>query len=321
MTPIDRFERHLPDHLAELANAHVPDYFDDLLTQTRRSRQRPAWTFIERWLPMALLTQSGARVRPMRHTWQLLVIAALTLALVAGLVVAGARLLLPKPPDQGLHGLVTIPTLELADTWGPDRVAGLSKPSFMDIGPDGNLYVVNAGNSEILVLDPTGSVVNRWGTKGTGEGQFDFLSDAADPYSAIGGVAVAADGSVYVADTVNDRVQEYTSSGEFVRQWGGFGPADGQFLHPFDLAVGPEGDIFVVDDRRGDIQGFAADGTWLTTIGGYGAGDGQLNNTGGLDVNAAGTVLNADYGNHRHPGLGSGARLPVVARSRDRWRV
>lgn len=84
-----------------------------------------------------------------------------------------------------------------------------------------------------------------------------------------------------------------------MRQWGGFGPADGQFLSPFDVAVGPAGDVFVVDDRRGDIQGFAADGTWLTTIGSYGTGEGQLNDTGGIDVDASGSILNADFDNHR----------------------
>ncbi len=146
---------------------------------------------------------------------------------------------------------------------------------------------------------PTGNVIRRWGTRGTGEGQFDFLRNAADPYSAIGGVAVAGDGSVYVADTVNDRVQQFTSSGKFVRQWGTFGPADGQFLSPFDVAVGPAGNVFVVDERRGDIQGFTADGTWLTTIGSYGADDGQLSNTGGVDVAASGAILNADFDNHR----------------------
>ncbi len=280
MTPIDRFERHLPDRLTELADPHVPDYFDDLLTQTARSRQRPAWTFLERWIPMALLTQSGARVRPLRHTWQLLVVLAVTLALVAGLAVVGARLLLPPSPDQGFNGLVTVPTLELSDTWDTTTIDGLSGPGFMDVGPDGNLYVVNAGNSEILVLDPAGTVIGRWGTKGAGEGQFDFQKDAADPDSAGGGLAVGTDGSIYVADSVNDRVQQFTADGGFVRQWGGFGPANGQFLSPFDVAIGPTGDVFVVDDRRNDVQRFAADGTWLATVGGQGTGDGQMNNTG-----------------------------------------
>src|SRR5690606_29785605 len=52
MIPIDRFERRLQDSLADLAGAQVPPYVTDLLARTARQRQRPAWTFPERWLPM-----------------------------------------------------------------------------------------------------------------------------------------------------------------------------------------------------------------------------------------------------------------------------
>ena len=52
MMPTNRFERQLPVLLDELAQARTPDYFDDLLRLTARTRQRPAWTLLERWLPM-----------------------------------------------------------------------------------------------------------------------------------------------------------------------------------------------------------------------------------------------------------------------------
>ena len=52
MMPNERFERQLPELLTELAAPRTPDYFDDLLGQTAATRQRPAWTFLERWLPM-----------------------------------------------------------------------------------------------------------------------------------------------------------------------------------------------------------------------------------------------------------------------------
>ncbi len=303
MNTFDTTPERLTSGLSDLVGTAAPDYHDDILRRVARTRQRPAWTFPERWIPMALIAHPGARSRPRapqrtwRQTWRLLAVAAVTLAIMAGLAIAGA--LRGPSPDPYLNGLVTIPKLELQDTWGPDAIDGLSKPSFMDVGPDGQLYVVNAGANEVLVLSPAGTLVRRWGTTGTGEAQFDFLRDATDPFSAIGGVAVGADGSVAVTDTVNDRVQQFTSDGTFIRQWGTFGPDDGQFLEPIDVAVGPDGTLAVVDDRRDDIQTFRSDGTWLATIGGHGAKPGQLANTGGVDVDAAGTILNADYDNQR----------------------
>lgn len=52
----DRFDRRLPDLLHELAGTD-DDFLDEVLQRTVRTRQRPAWTFPERWLPMADATR------------------------------------------------------------------------------------------------------------------------------------------------------------------------------------------------------------------------------------------------------------------------
>ena len=48
----DGFERTLSDWLDEQAGRGVPDYLDEVLARTTRTRQRPAWSSLERWLPM-----------------------------------------------------------------------------------------------------------------------------------------------------------------------------------------------------------------------------------------------------------------------------
>src|SRR4029078_9915810 len=58
MTTFDRIERRLPELIEELASATVPDYFDDMLRHTSRSRQRPAWSALERWLLMGVIDRS-----------------------------------------------------------------------------------------------------------------------------------------------------------------------------------------------------------------------------------------------------------------------
>ena len=232
----------------------------------------------------------------------------------------GLAALLPSPAQESAsqeESPSAAPTalaasIELLDTFDAST-SELSIPRGMDVGPDGELYVVNAGASEVLVLDPDGSVLRRWGSQGSDEGQFNFRRDPNDPISDYGGIAVGADGLVYVADTANRRIQVFEADGPFVRQWGRFGSGDGQFLDPIDLAVGPDGTVYVVDDQRDDIQEFAPDGTFLRVIGSHGTSPGQLNFTGGVYVNDEGTIYNADWGNDRAQAWSSdGASLWVV---------
>lgn len=59
-TPIDPFERRLPRAFTDLAEARTPDYLIDILGQTARTRQRPAWAIPGRWNPMLNLTHRPA---------------------------------------------------------------------------------------------------------------------------------------------------------------------------------------------------------------------------------------------------------------------
>jgi outer membrane protein assembly factor BamB len=179
------------------------------------------------------------------------------------------------------------------------KTSSLDHPAGMDVGRDGNLYVVDARSSRILVLAPSGKVVSSWGSKGSGPGQFDFVRDPSDENSDIGGVAVDTTGFVYVTDTANRRVEKFTTNGTFVRQWGRFGDGDGQFLEPFDVDVARDGSVYVVDDTRDDVQKFDRDGGFIAHIGHHGTGPGELNFTSSVEVDQNGLVYNADWNNNR----------------------
>jgi hypothetical protein len=135
MTPIDPFERHLPSRLEQLAEPQVPAYLDDLLARTSRDRQRPAWTFLERWLPMALITNTGARPRPLRSAWMLLLLAAVSVALIAGLAIAGTRVIGLVGPIERLNGNAVV-------TPGDSQVLAYSVFERGDY--DGDVYTIHA---------------------------------------------------------------------------------------------------------------------------------------------------------------------------------
>src|SRR6188472_2853030 len=73
--------------------------------------------------------------------------------------------------------------------------------------------------------------VKRWGSNGTGEGQFISLAD----------VALDTSGNVFVTDTSNNRVQKFDSNGNFITKWGSTGTGNGQFNGSEGIVVDPSG--------------------------------------------------------------------------------
>jgi hypothetical protein len=100
----DRFQQELPDLLAAIAVARLPDYTEDLLAQTAATRQRRRWTFFERWPGMDAVAY---RVSVPSFPWRPLVVAALAMALVAAAVlIAGSQTRLPGPFGPARNGVL-----------------------------------------------------------------------------------------------------------------------------------------------------------------------------------------------------------------------
>jgi DNA-binding beta-propeller fold protein YncE len=123
----------------------------------------------------------------------------------------------------------------------------------------------------VLVLSSRGAVtwdafsVQRWTPAGEFQRRWGGIGDAPGEFDTPLGVAVDANGNIYVADTGNNRIQKFTSRGGFVTQWGSSG--DGWLRGPTDVALDPSGNVYVADERNGRIQKFAPDGTFLTAWG------------------------------------------------------
>ena len=129
----------------------------------------------------------------------------------------------------------------------------------------GNVWVAVPFENQYWILSPDGKYLESWGQAGNGDGQFDFSDHRQNP-SAWGAIAFAPDGSFYVGDTGNDRVEEFDGNRKFVRAWGTFGTDDSQFIQITALATDGKA-VYVGDGGRWDIQAFDSSGTFLRSFG------------------------------------------------------
>ncbi len=173
------------------------------------------------------------------------------------------------PYEEGyIHNLP--PDFSIEDLAG--NPGSMQAPRGMDIAADGSIYVADSRNHRIQHYQPDGTLLNSWGSFAD-----RMQGDApGGTFNEPWGVAVGPDGSVYVADTWNHRVQKFTADGEFVNAWGDFGQAENEyaFWGPRDVAVDSEGRVFVTDTGNKRIVVFDENGKFLSSFGsaGHGAG-------------------------------------------------
>ena len=154
---------------------------------------------------------------------------------------------------------------------------------------DNQLLVTDTGNHRLQLMDRDGNFLSQVGSLGNQLGQFD------EPV----GLAMAPDGSFYVADTWNGRIQhlspELVPLGEWrVEAW------YGQSINnkPY-LAVDDAGRVYVTDPEGYRVLIFSPSGAYLGRFGQFGTDAASLGLPNGLAFDAAGNLWLADAGNHR----------------------
>jgi DNA-binding beta-propeller fold protein YncE len=135
------------------------------------------------------------------------------------------------------------------------------------------LYVVDTQQDQVIVYDAdTLKLLRRIGTGGKNH----YLTTPGD-FGAPQGVALDADGNVYVTDTLNNRVEIFDADGNFISLFGKHGDGPGYFSRPKGIAVDADGHIWVADEMEDRLQAFSREGDLLTYIGvGHGELPGQF---------------------------------------------
>lgn len=170
-------------------------------------------------------------------------------------------------------------------------------PRGLAFAPDGTMYVADSRNHRIQRFTPDGQLLNAFGSFG------DLNSGEAPPgtFNEPWGVAVGPDGSVYVTDTWNHRVQKFSANGQPITTWGVFGLTDtpGALYGPRGITVDAKGRVFVADTGNKRIVIYDSNGNILGAFGDTGFDAGQFNEPVDVKLDAKGNVYVTDTWNQR----------------------
>ena len=153
----------------------------------------------------------------------------------------------------------------------------------------GKIYVADGYNHRIEVFNPSSEFLFKFGTFGSGDGQFSL------PF----GVTVDSTGKIYVADADNNCIQVFDSSGNFGFSFGTYGTGNGQFNRPFGVAVDSAGNIYVADSENNRIQVFDMGRNFLFKVGTLGTGNGQFDFPIGIALDSARNIYVVEQDNNR----------------------
>jgi tripartite motif-containing protein 71 len=162
-----------------------------------------------------------------------------------GIAVAGTSVYVIGDGDERVQRFDT--NGNFAGKWGSQGTGDLQfdHPVGIATNAAGNVYVADTDNHRVMKFDLTGfpgsppSLLTKWGTQGSGDGQFTSPE----------GIAVDSAGNVWVTDAVADRVQEFDSNGNFLAKFGSSGTGDGQFTSPQGITVDAAGNVYVTDSN------------------------------------------------------------------------
>jgi RHS repeat-associated protein len=214
---------------------------------------------------------------------------------------------------------------------GPASAAMLNSPQGLAVGADGSLYIADYLGNRIRRVQPDGIITTVAGTAASG-----YSGDGGPATAAVlnspSGIAVGPDGTVFIADTLNNRIRRVGPDGIITTVAGtgasGYSGDEGpavaaKLYYPQGVAVGGDGTLFIGDGVNQRIRRVGRDGI-ITTVAGTGgtcgySGDGgrataaRLCYAEGFAIGLGGALFFADYGNHRVRRVGPDGIITTVA--------
>ncbi len=229
----------------------------------------------------------------------------------------------------GTNGIVSTFVGQMA-TPGSQDGSGLQAqfdtPCGIAIGPGGDFYISDTGNHTLRKITPTGVVTTMAGRPG--ESGFTNGTGGAARFNSPLGIAVGANGTVYVADSGNQLIREISAAGTVTtlagspENWGrddGMGSA-ARFNGPVGVALDHQGNLLVSDSWNHTIRKITPEGivsTWAGRPGVDGQADGAATSAtfckpAELAMDRSDNLFVADSGNHVIRKISNTGRVSTV---------
>lgn len=139
-------------------------------------------------------------------------------------------------------------------SWGRGM---FGNPHGMRIDREGNLWVTDNGDHQVMKFDRQGKLLLKLGQRGQPGTDSETFNRPTD-------IAFAPTGEVYVSDGYgNSRVVKFTAAGKYLFDWGKRGTGPGEFNTPHSIAVDSKGRVYVSDRENNRIQVFDERGRFL----------------------------------------------------------
>ncbi|HXF83805.1 MAG TPA: 6-bladed beta-propeller, partial [Anaerolineales bacterium] len=206
---------------------------------------------------------------------------------------------LASDPYQAGSVLLAADLILGADRYPP---LGLNAPRAIAPGLNDDFYIADSRNHRILHIAADGTLLHAWGTFADVFAGNAPIGTFNEPW----GVAVGPDGSVYVSDTWNHRIQKFAPDGSPITMWGQYGQpmpenpeSVASFWGPRGIAVDAQGRVLVADTGNKRIVVFDQDGNYISEFGSAGFAPGQFDEPVAIAIAPNGTIYVTDTWNQR----------------------
>ncbi len=221
---------------------------------------------LQAWNDVPIKSSHGIRVDPEGNVWLI--------------DVAGHKVLKMSPTGRVLMAIGAVGGA-VGDQTAP---YAFNRPTNIGFGADGSFFVTDGyGNSRVAKYNKDGDYLKQWGSKGTGDSQFNIVHD------------IVADkaGKLFVADRENHRIQIFDQDGKFLGKWSDLGAAWG-------LAYAPRENAFFLSDGVNDqVIKLDHEGHVLGVLGSHGKIPGKFHYPHSVAVDSTGAVYVAEIQNWR----------------------